>query len=200
MYARGNRRDFDVGALLRRVDDRVHGDNPARGDLSVSEWNAQIDQLRSPVNDDNARLLSALTGRDIRADGGRYFELLSIDEARRAPVAFYDRELADLANLTHGTHRAGVMNSLTERLAQLQPGQSTMFRVAGAASSSRDDHFVTLGRDARGVPFLYNPDPRPGDATLTTGAAQGPQPEAFAAALATYQGRRLGPTVAITIE
>lgn len=201
MYARGNRRNFDVETLLRRVDDRVHGDNPARGDISVSEWNAQLDELRRrPVNDANARILSSLTGRDIRAEGGRYFELLPVDTARRSQVAFYDRELQDLSNLTHGTHRAGAINSLTDRLSQLEPGQSTLFRVAGSATSDHDDHFVTLGRDANGVPFLYNPDPRPGDATLTTGAAQGPQPAAFAAALATYQGRRLGPALAVTVE
>lgn len=80
----------------------------------------------------------------------------------------------------------------TGALKTLKPGESAVLRVGLDGSSSNPDHYVTVGRLTDGRPFVYNPDPSRGDATLVVGSPKDPQPATFTAELAKYDGRSIG--------
>ena len=72
---------------------------------------------------------------------------------------------------------------------RLKPGESAVIPLAGSAGSNKPGHYVSVGILKDGRPYIYNPDPAPGDNTLTVGHSSGPQPKAFADELAKYNER-----------
>jgi hypothetical protein len=74
-------------------------------------------------------------------------------------------------------------------LDHLKPGESAVLQVTGDPAGNHADHFVTVGLLKDGRPYIYNPDPAPGDATLTVGRATEPQPDPFTGELAKYSKR-----------
>jgi hypothetical protein len=74
-------------------------------------------------------------------------------------------------------------------LKHLKPGESAVLLLAGGAGGTAADHFVSVGVLKDGRPYIYNPDPLPGDATLTVGTAIDPQPKVFTDELAKYSAR-----------
>jgi len=78
-----------------------------------------------------------------------------------------------------------------QALAGLKPGQSAVIRLGGSDASSTNDHYVTVGVLKDGRPFIYNPDPSKGDATLSIGTKGSRQSDAFKAQLERYDNRSL---------
>jgi hypothetical protein len=74
-------------------------------------------------------------------------------------------------------------------LARLKPGESAVLLLPGDPNGTHADHYVTIGILADGRPFIYNPDPAQGDATLTVGRAVEPQADDFTNELARYSQR-----------
>lgn len=74
-------------------------------------------------------------------------------------------------------------------MAKLKPGESVVLRVGLDSSSTAADHFVTVGKLKDGRPYVYNPDPYGGDATLTVGVVKGPQSASFRNEVAKYSAR-----------
>jgi hypothetical protein len=74
-------------------------------------------------------------------------------------------------------------------LDHLKPGESAVLRLSGNPSGNQADHFITVGILKDGRPFIYNPDPARGDATLTVGRAFGDQLAEFTDELAKYSQR-----------
>jgi hypothetical protein len=74
---------------------------------------------------------------------------------------------------TTGQFGSGENLNMDAMVASLQPGQSAVLRVGGSSGSDGDDHFITVGRQPDGTPYVYNPDPSTGDhdRTLVTGQA-----------------------------
>ena len=48
------------------------------------------------------------------------------------------------------------------------------------------NHFISVGVMADGRPYIYNPAPQPGDATLVIGGAGEPQDAAFGSEVQKY--------------
>jgi hypothetical protein len=123
---------------------------------------------RAPLSDD-LRSGTPMGGLD---DG----DLVAVARAG-APRADY------VAYDLHGTQ------PVTAVFDRLKPGESAVIPLAGSAASNLPDHYVSVGILKDGRPYIYNPDPAPGDNTLTVGRSSGPQPKAFADELARYDGR-----------
>lgn len=64
-------------------------------------------------------------------------------------------------------------------LEKLKPGESMVLRVGLTGGDESPNHFITIGRMKDGRPFIYNPSPQGGDATLVLGKAKGEQTEQF---------------------
>jgi hypothetical protein len=199
MFAQGNRRDFSLTHALDAGRATVRNGQGVDG-LSEDRGQFEVNRALSPVTSEGAQALSRLTGRDIRVQGNLYYEQMPATDARTASGGFTYSEALELARTTHGAAEQHAMGALGDRYMQLHIGESIAFSARGGPASTRDDHFIVLGRDRQGRPFLYNPDPSPGDATLTLGSAQGPQPAAFLTALAEYDQRRLTDTPAVTFH
>ena len=80
-------------------------------------------------------------------------------------------------------------DSAEQVLKKLKPGESVVLPLKGSASSAEPDHFVSVGVLKDGRPYIYNPDPQQGDATLTVGYAKPPQARSFETELAKYSPR-----------
>ncbi len=79
-------------------------------------------------------------------------------------------------------------NTLGEMMARLKPGQSATFRVA-ATENDDAHHYISVGKDKSGRPWIYNPDPTRDDHTFFHGVAGKVQPDNFRAELARYDRR-----------
>jgi len=94
---------------------------------------------------------------------------------------FSDRELESLARTSTGWAQARNMDTLsTDRPLRtllgdppngLANGQAATMRVAGSRGDADPNHFITIGRQPDGTPYLYNPDPARGDHVLVWGDA-----------------------------
>jgi hypothetical protein len=84
---------------------------------------------------------------------------------------------------------AGAKDPAGAALAGLKPGESAVLRVAADSSAADPGHFVTVGRLKDGRPYVYNPDPAKGDATLVVGTAKDPQPADFTREVFKYSQR-----------
>jgi hypothetical protein len=58
-----------------------------------------------------------------------------------------------------GQFGTGADQNMDTMVASLQPGQSAVMRVLGSSGSTENDHFITIGRQPDGTPYIYNPDP-----------------------------------------
>jgi hypothetical protein len=110
------------------------------------------------------------------------------------PGGFDDGELRALAGMA--TQRAGnVAYDLHGRdpvgsvLQRLKPGESAVIPLSGSPTSNRADHYISVGILKDGRPYIYNPDPFRGDATLTVGRSSGPQTQSFTDELTKYNQR-----------
>jgi hypothetical protein len=116
-------------------------------------------------------------GRDGRIDGGlddgELLSLAASGAASVAPVA-YDRRRPD---------------AVAAVLERLKPGESAVVPLPGSPTGTGADHFVSVGILRDGRPYVYNPSPAPGDATLAVGRAGDPQPQSFVDELAKYSQR-----------
>lgn len=75
----------------------------------------------------------------------------------------------------------------TEVLRTLKNGESAVLRL-GQQDDLKNNHFVTVGRMPDGRPYVYNPSPSPGDATLVISKDKNFGPE-LKKALAIYDKR-----------
>jgi hypothetical protein len=105
---------------------------------------------------------------------------------------FDDAELGSQATLTGMKASSGSSTStdvVADTLKSLKPGESAVVRVATTSTDHDAGHFVSVGKLADGRPFIYNPDPSKGDATLCVGNAKDPQALSFVAELSRYSTR-----------
>jgi hypothetical protein len=102
-----------------------------------------------------------------------------------------DGELASFAK-TSGLKTSGGKleegDSPRDMLPNLKPGQATVMRV-GLTNGENPNHFVTVGKLPDGRPYIYNPSPQSGEATLAIGSKNPPQPPGFDEKLGALEGK-----------
>lgn len=197
--------------------DEVRGQALAsQGNLTAAERTQfqALDQryMNNTMNQQNlqdySRLITRATGVSTtpRVENGQLSVDVTGSRATSALAGGYtDGELQD-AGTRGGTpvsqspldgtqfERDGTSRSLRAQLEGLRPGQSATVRVAGSAEAARSgigDHFITVGRQPDGTPYIYNPDPSRGQATVYVGNGTDPahQPQDFDREIRRYEDR-----------
>jgi hypothetical protein len=188
------------------------GENPNPANLNSAqktELAALLSQTTAYTPKDLGRLsalISKSLGREVTA---RFVDepLLGTKavmlEYQASPAANRDGPIGgglDIGELAKAADAGGLKSSriafspkgadaAADVLKHLKPGESAVLLLAGGAGGTAADHFVSVGVLKDGRPYIYNPDPLPGDATLTVGTAIDPQPKVFTDELAKYSAR-----------
>jgi hypothetical protein len=144
-------------------------DNTARHGVNISP------QAQADLRDTAARVR---TGQATYEDLNRAQETL-YQSGRQGRGVFARRGLRDGELLNVAAHGGQARlqylgpphdlatGSFPGILDRLHNGESATLRVRSSPGSHHGDHFVTFGRDASGRPYVYNPSPGQGDATVT---------------------------------
>jgi len=121
------------------------------------------------------KLLTKALGRPVVTHGGLE-KVNTADRRAKDTSGLTDGELKGLAqNAVKGSQQIKVgahpgKDDTIEGIAgKLKPGEAVTLRVGASADSPSPDHYVTVGRRKDGTYYMYNPDPRNGDATLVVG-------------------------------
>ena len=217
MFRAGNTRTTMNNALSEVQDSRLT--QAERTELRrLSNNNVRINADGTANQDDldeYSRLLTKGTGRPSRVvvandpqrpnDMSARFLQVEISGSRinsdRGGLG--DEEIANLADRTgnrvnrqvtldpvafNADNSSATMENL---LGQLQPGEAATMRLSADGRDSNASHFVTVGRNPEGVPYVYNSDPSQGDYTLYTGNGNdlSQQPADFTRQLREYSSR-----------
>lgn len=166
------------------------------------------DGLEKPEVDELGGLISKATGlkTEIVEDGANWGVKITEDRIKAGQAgAFTDGEVRNLARaggvLTTGKvtelntsydSETQQVSTLSDLIGKLGNGESATFRVGATDNSPEAHHYISVGRDPSGRPWIYNPDPVKGDATFHAGSAGKVQPDDFLAELERYSSRNQG--------
>ena len=139
-------------------------------------------------NDRSARFLQVeISGSRINSDQGGLGDAEIANLADRTGNRV-DRQISLNIRAFNEDNSSATME---EVLGQLQRGEAATMRLSPDGQEYSASHFVTVGRNPEGVPYLYNSDPSQGDYTLYTGHGNdlSQQPEDFTRQLREYSSR-----------
>jgi hypothetical protein len=146
-----------------------------------------------------SRLASTAMGTPVRASIDREHGRVNLNFTRSTGgiavgVGYDDPQLLALAasgakKATHVAYDLRGADAIPKVLERLKPGESAVLPLRGSPTSQTANHYVTVGILQDGRPYIYNPDPFNGDATLTVGRSSGPQLPSFEAEMTKYSQR-----------
>jgi len=146
-----------------------------------------------------SRLASTAMGVQVRATVDREHGRVNLNFTQptggiAVGVGYDDPQLLALAasgakSATHVAYDLRSTDAVSKVLERLKPGESAVLPLRGSPASQGANHYVTVGILKDGRPYIYNPDPFNGDATLTVGRSSGPQLPSFEAEVAKYSQR-----------
>ena len=177
---------------FRALDQQYQASTMTQADLT--EYSALIS--RATGVDTTPRVAGGTVSVDVQGSratsrlAGGYSDTEVSDAARRGGIGTGTQRPLDQAQMeADGTSRA-----LRAQLETLQPGQAATVRVAGSDAAMRlgeANHFITVGRQADGTPYIYNPDPERGRPTVYVGSGTNPAQQSadFAREIRRYENR-----------
>jgi hypothetical protein len=143
-------------------------ENNANQQRPGSPRRAELNSIAADVRGGRATYEQLNRAQEVMYSSGRR----SIFVSPQNPAGLREAEVATLARnggAAVSSRSLTSADSLRNVTTRLQPGQSATICVASQPGVDKPDHFITVGRQPNGTPYIYNPSPARGDATVVTG-------------------------------